>query len=114
MGSSAGPVVVVLDVVEPIRVGLPHIDPRAGDRASPGVPNGPLDPAGLPARGARDVAAPPDVRRIVDEERSEDRGLGRLAVCLVVDVDGLHRRTQRVGEQDELLTPVSRWLDQPR
>lgn len=59
------------------------------------------------AGGARgDVAADLDQRGIRGEEGAEDSCLGRVADCLVVDRDGLHRRPQHVGEQDELLPPV--------
>lgn len=43
-GALAG---VVLDVVEPVLVGLPDLDPRTGQRGAVGVGDGALDPAGL-------------------------------------------------------------------
>ena len=46
------------------------------------------------------------LRRVLDEERPEDRRLGGVRVRLVVDRDGLHRGAEHVGEQDELLAPV--------
>ena len=54
----------------------------------------------------RDVAADRDLRRTLVEERAEDRRLGRVPGGGVVDGDGLHRGTEDVGEQDELLPPL--------
>ena len=43
-------------------VGLPDLDPRAGNGPAAGVGDGALDPARLTPRAAGDVAAEPDVR----------------------------------------------------
>ena len=98
-----GAAVVVLDVVEAVFVCLPHLNPGAGKGVPLGVGHRPFHPARLAGSAAGNVAADPDLRRVGDEKRPEDRGFGCRTVGLVVHRDGLHRDAQDIREQHELL-----------
>ena len=82
--------------------------PRAGPRQRRAVlvAHGSLDPARFAGCAEREVAAVVDLRRAVDEERSEDGRFGDRVVGGMIDGDGLHRQAEHVREQDELLAPV--------
>src|SRR6478672_7197198 len=101
-GTSVG----VLDVVVTVVVGLPYVDPCARDRPTTHIHHPALDPARLARRVAADVSAQLDERRVRDEERADDGGLGRASGGVVVHDDHLHRRPEDVGQQDELLPLV--------
>ena len=96
----------VLDVVVALVVGHPDLEVGALD----GVAGARAHVAVEVARDARcavgDVVTVRELRRVGHEERAEHRVLGRAVRHRVVDADDLHRQTEDVGQEDELLALV--------
>src|SRR6478609_3093348 len=106
MTAGSCPVIAVLHVVEAVVIGFPHLE-AGSDRVTVGVADRTLHPAGFTGRTERDVPASAHLRRALDEERTEYGRLRSVPVRRVVDGDGLHRRTEGVREQDELLASIA-------
>ena len=104
--ASSGPAVGVLNVVEAVLVGLPHLDTGPGHRLTAGAADGAGRVAGTAAGIAGDVAAQRDLRRARHEERADHGGLGGSRRRRGIDGHGHHGEPEHVREQDELLTPV--------
>ncbi|MNL12406.1 hypothetical protein D3C87_1332730 [compost metagenome] len=100
----------LLHVVEPIVVGLPDIQVRAGDRPASRIQHSSADQRRFTLAVQADVCAVFVVRRIGHVERAENCiGRGALGSAMVDRVDQ-HGRTQHVRQQDVFLTPVGAHL----
>ncbi len=99
-------VVELLHVVIAVIVGMPDVHDRARKRLSVDGRDRAGDQHRIAFHRAGDVGAAVLLRRGLDEERAEHRGLGRAFRHRMVDRVDQHGDAERVGQQDELLALV--------
>src|SRR4051812_17665177 len=93
----------LLDVVETVLVGLPHVHRRTGQRLTVRTGHPPRHQAGRALVVEVDVLAELPLRGLHHVERPQHGGLRGRAAGAVVDRLHQHRDAQDVGQQDELL-----------